>query len=139
MRVEVNWNGNIQFEAKGGSGHSIIMDAAPEVGGQDTGPRPMELVLSAVGGCTGIDIVLTLKKMRVDFETFSMEINGERANDYPKRFTKVHIHYKLTGENIPEDKVRRAVDLTRDKYCSASNSLNADITTSFEINGIQYE
>ncbi|PTX58223.1 putative redox protein [Melghirimyces profundicolus] len=138
MKTDVQWKGKMQFQARTPSGHGITIDAAREVGGEDKGPRPTELLLSAAGACSGIDIVNILEKMRLTVESFDMEVSGDRADEHPRRFTKVHIHYRLEGD-LPEDKVRRAVDLSRDKYCSVSQSLNAQITTSFEINGEKYE
>jgi len=122
------------FSAVTPSGHEIKMDAAEEIGGQNSGARPMELLLNAVAGCTGIDIISILKKMRLEPLSFHMEIEGERAEEHPRRFTNVHIHYALEGE-LPADKVERAIQLSKDKYCSVSHSLNAIITVSYSING----
>ncbi|MGA9174540.1 MAG: OsmC family protein [Thermoactinomyces sp.] len=138
MKVDIVWKGKMHFETKTGSGHQLSLDAAPEVGGENLGPRPTEILLSAVGTCSGIDIVEILRKMRLDVTSFSMEVSGERAEDHPRRFIHVHMHYKLTGD-LPEDKVRRAVKLSVEKYCSVSNSLNSKVTCSFEINGKHYE
>ncbi|GBF12079.1 OsmC family protein [Tepidibacillus infernus] len=139
MKMNVAWKGNMAFEGTGQSGHSVLLDAAPQVGGENKGPRPMETVLIGLGGCTGMDVVSILKKMRQDIETFDMEIDAERAEEHPKRFTKIHINYKLTGPNLVEEKVRKAVKLTQETYCSVSKSLNAQITASFEINGEKYD
>ncbi|SFS84074.1 OsmC family protein [Marininema halotolerans] len=138
MQTNLTWNGNMQFQAATPSGHQMTMDAAEEVGGENQGPRPTEVLLSAVGACSGIDIVDILKKMRLHVESFDMEVSGSRAEDHPRRFTHVHIHYRLTGD-LPVEKVRRAVTLSRDTYCSVSQSLNAEITTSFSINGERHE
>ncbi len=138
MKAEIVRKSKMQFQATLPSGHTVTMDASPEVGGEDQGPRPMEILLSAVGGCSGIDIVSILEKMRLKVDTFAMEVSGDRAEDHPRRFTQVHIHYRLTGD-LPEDKVRRAIDLSRDIYCSVSQSLNAQVTTSFEINGKRFD
>lgn len=138
MKVNIHWKGSMHFVTETPSGHTVYLDAAPEVGGENLGPRPTEVLLSAVGTCSGIDIVDILRKMRLDVESFAMEVSGERAEDHPRRFTRVHMHYILTG-NLPEDKVRRAVQLSVEKYCSVSNSLNAEVTSSFEINGQRYE
>lgn len=116
------------------SGHEIKMDAAPEVGGENTGARPTELVLNAVAGCTGIDLISILHKMRLNPTAFQMDVKGERADDHPRRFTSINIHYALEGE-LPEDKVVRAIQLSKDKYCSVSHSLNAEITATYSING----
>lgn len=138
MKVDVIWKGNMAFEGKGESGHTILMDADEKVGGNNNGPKPTEALLSALGGCTGIDVVSILNKMRLEIEDFSMEITSERALEHPKRFTKINVHYKLTGPALEESKVRKAVELTQNKYCSVSKSLNADITYTFEIDGKKY-
>jgi putative redox protein len=134
MESMLKWTGNMAFSEMTASGHEIILDAAEEIGGQNTGPRPMEILLSAVAGCTGIDIISILKKMRLEPMSFHMEIKGDRADEHPKRFTNIHVHYVLEGE-LPEDKVVRAIQLSKDKYCSVSHSLNAAITVSYSING----
>jgi putative redox protein len=134
MDMTVTWTGKMAFAGAAPSGHQIIMDASEEAGGENSGARPTELLLSAAAGCTGIDIVSILKKMRLEPTSFQMDIKGARAEDHPKRFTDIHIHYALEGE-LPEDKVVRAIQLSKDKYCSVSKSLNANITVSYSING----
>ncbi|MEN8701321.1 OsmC family protein [Bacillus infantis] len=134
MDMTVTWTGKMAFAGDAPSGHKIVMDASEEAGGENYGARPTELLLSAAAGCTGIDIVSILKKMRLEPASFHMDIKGSRAEDHPKRFTEIHIHYALEGE-LPEDKVVRAIKLSKDKYCSVSKSLNADITVSYSING----
>lgn len=134
MKTSVTWTGQMAFSSFTPSGHELKMDAAEEVGGQNSGARPTELLLHAVAGCTGIDIISILQKMRLNPVSFHMEVEGTRAEDHPKRFTKVHIHYALEGE-LPEDKVIRAIMLSKDKYCSVSHSLSAAITVSYSING----
>lgn len=138
MNVNINWTGQMAFSGITASGHEIKMDASEAVGGQNSGARPMEILLNAVAGCTGIDIILILKKMRLEPSKFNMEISGNRAEEEPKRFTNIHIHYALEGE-LPEDKVVRAIQLSKEKYCSVSHTLNAEITASFSINGIKGE
>lgn len=118
------------------SGHEIKMDAAEEIGGENSGARPTELLLNAVAGCTGIDIISILQKMRLEPKSFQMQVKGQRADEHPKRFTAIHIHYSLEGD-LPEDKVIRAIQLSKDKYCSVSHSLNANITVSYSINGVE--
>ncbi|WP_028988537.1 OsmC family protein [Thermicanus aegyptius] len=138
MKVVMEWKDHMYFEGKGPSGHVVGVDAAESVGGSNRAARPMELLLNGLGGCTSIDILSILNKMRLTPASFHLEIDGERAEEHPKRFTKIHIHYFLEGENLTEDKVRRAVQLSMEKYCSAAHSLNAEITASFEINGVRY-
>jgi len=134
MKSKITWTGDMAFSGLTPSGHEIKMDAAEEIGGQNSGARPTELLLNAIAGCTGIDIISILKKMRLEPLSFHMEIEGERAEEHPRRFTNVHIHYALEGE-LPADKVERAIQLSKDKYCSVSHSLNAVITVSYSING----
>jgi putative redox protein len=138
MELSVKWNGDMAFSGVAPSGHEIKMDAAAEVGGQNTGPRPTELLLNAVAGCTGIDIISILKKMRLDVTGFHMDVKGDRADDHPKKFTHIHVHYALEGD-LPEEKVVRAIKLSKDTYCSVSHSLSAELTVSYSINGTKGE
>ncbi|ASS77181.1 peroxiredoxin [Tumebacillus algifaecis] len=115
------------------------MDAKAEVGGEDTGARPMELLLMGLGGCSGIDVAMILEKGRLTLEEFRMEVSGQRAEEMPQRFTDIHIHYILKGPDLTQDKVERAIELSNEKYCSASASLNANLTASYELNGERYE
>lgn len=139
MKMNVEWKGKMAFEGKSESGVSLIVDATPSVGGEGKGQTPMQAVLTALGGCTGIDVISILTKMRNEPETFSIDIQAERASEHPKIFTGLHINYKLTGDNLEESKVRKAINLTQEKYCSVSKSLKAEITYSFEINGEKFE
>jgi putative redox protein len=134
MKTTINWTEKMAFSSTTPSGHEIKMDAAEEVGGTNSGARPTELLLNAVAGCTGIDIISILNKMRLFPTTFYMEVEGNRAEDHPKRFTDINIHYVLEGE-LPEDKVIRAIQLSKDKYCSVSHSLSSNVTASYSING----
>ncbi len=133
MQINVDWQGDLEFKNQLPSGHELTVDAAEKSGGHNQGPRPMELLLSGLAGCTGIDVVLILNKMKTELEDFNMEIEAERAEEAPKRFTKIHIKYKFKGKKLSERKVERAINLSEEKYCSASNSLNAEITSSYEI------
>ncbi|MFD1849898.1 OsmC family protein [Oceanobacillus bengalensis] len=134
MELSVKWNGKMAFSGETPSGHELKMDAAEAIGGQNTGARPTELLLNAVAGCTGIDIISILTKMRLEPTTFHMDVKAERADDHPKRFTTIHTHYILEGE-LPEEKVVRAIKLSKDKYCSVAHSLNAEMTASYSLNG----
>ncbi|QHS24436.1 OsmC family protein [Virgibacillus sp. MSP4-1] len=134
MKTSIQWTDRMAFAGVTPSGHEIKMDAAEEVGGVNSGARPTELLMNAVAGCTGIDIISILKKMRLEPDSFQMDVEGERADDHPKKFTDIHIHYSLEGD-LPEDKVVRAIQLSKDKYCSVSHSLSANITASYSING----
>lgn len=133
MKINVDWQGDLEFNNHLPSGHDLIADASEKSGGHNKGPRPMELLLSGLAGCTGIDVVLILKKMKTELEDFEMEVEAERAEESPKRFTKIHIKYKFKGKKLDQRKVERAINLSEKKYCSASNSLNAEITSSYEI------
>ena len=136
--MEIDWKGKRQFHAVGGSGHEVVMDAKPEAGGEDSGARPMEMLLAGLGGCSGIDVVMILEKGRLTVEEFKLEINGDRADKMPQRFTDIHMHYALKGPDLTPKKVERAIILSRDKYCSATASLDATYTITFELNGEHY-
>ncbi|WP_338469589.1 OsmC family protein [Niallia sp. XMNu-256] len=136
MEANIKWTENISFSGTTISGQEIRMDAAEEVGGNNSGARPTELLLYGLAGCTGIDIVQILKKMRLEFTSFNMNVKGDRAEEHPKRFTHIHIHYAFEGEELPSEKIARAIQLSKEKYCSVSHSLNAEITTSYSINGV---
>jgi putative redox protein len=136
MTTVVKWQGSgMAFDATASTGHQVRMDAAPEVGGENTGPRPMEMVLMGLGGCTGIDVVMMLQKMGQDIKDVQIEIESERADEIPKVFTKIHVHFKVIGNDLNEKKVQRAVDLSAEKYCSVSKMLEATVEMShgFEI------
>ncbi|HRE17381.1 MAG TPA: OsmC family protein [Rhodocyclaceae bacterium] len=138
MECVVRWTGadsGMSFVAETGSGHIAIMDGAPEAGGRNLAPRPMELVLAGTGGCTAFDVVLILKRGRHAVTGCEVALSAERAETDPKIFTKVHFHYRVKGRNLKPDAVARAIDLSKEKYCSASIMLGktAEITHDFEI------
>lgn len=135
MKTRIKWNGNVSFIAESGSGHSIVMDGAPEAGGQNLGPRPMEMLLMGLGGCSSFDVVLILKKSRQEITDCVVEIEAERAATDPKVFTHIHMHFIITGHNLNPQQVERAVHLSAEKYCSASIMLKstARITHDVEI------
>ncbi|MDL5376086.1 OsmC family protein [Exiguobacterium mexicanum] len=134
MHLQVNWKQGMAFQTTTPSGHDVTLDAGEEVGGLNTGPRPTEMLLQATAACTGIDIVSILHKMRLPLERFEMNIDGVRATEHPKKFTAIHILYVLDGD-MPEERVRRAIELSVDRYCSVSHSLNATMTYSYQLNG----
>jgi putative redox protein len=136
MKSTITWTGDMAFSGTTPSGHELRMDAAPEVGGQNSGARPTEMLLYSLAGCTGIDIVMILKKMRLELTGFDMDVEGTRADTEPKKFTYFHIHYSMEGD-LPEEKVVRAIQLSKDKYCSVSHSLSANIVASYSINGVK--
>lgn len=122
------------FEGKTESGHSVLMDAKPEVGGEDKGPRPMELLILSLGGCTAMDVVSILKKMRADLESMTINIYSEQAPEHPKIFTQIHIEYNFTGKNIREEDVKRAIELSQEKYCSVSAMLKEKAEINYKWN-----
>jgi putative redox protein len=137
MEVKVSWNGpsGMDFRAQTGSGHLVAMDGAPEAGGHNLAPRPMEMVLLGTGGCTAFDVVLILKKGREDVRGCDVTLKAERADTEPKVFTKIHFHFTVTGRNLKPASVERAIKLSHEKYCSASIMLakSAEMTHSFDI------
>jgi putative redox protein len=135
MKARVKWIEDVQFIGESGTGHSLIMDGPEELGGHGTGMRPMELLLLGLGGCTSFDVVEMLKKSRQNIDDCVVEISAKRSEKVPKIFTCIHIHYIVTGENIKEKQVKRAVELSAEKYCSASLMLGkaAEITHDYAI------
>ncbi|MGI9287502.1 MAG: OsmC family protein [Pseudomonadales bacterium] len=120
MQAIVKWTDGAQFLGESGSGHSVIMDGPPDAGGRNTGARPMEMLLLGLGGCSAYDVVSILKKSRQQITDCKAEINAERADGVPAVFTKIHIHFVVSGHELKETQVKRAVDLSAEKYCSAS-------------------
>ena len=135
MKARVHLTEGITFVAESGSGHAIVVDTSPEVGGRNLGPRPMELVLMGAGACTAVDVVLILRKARQSVAGCVVELDSERAKDDPKVFTKIHFHFVVTGAGLAAAQVERAIKLSRDKYCSATAMLakTAEVTSGFEI------
>jgi len=135
MKARVKWVDGMMFVGESGSGHSVVMDAAPAVGGRDLGIRPMEMLLLGMGGCSSIDVVMILKKGRQAVTDCWVELEAERAETDPKVFTKIHAHFVVTGHGLDPAKVERAIVLSAEKYCSASVMLGAmaRITHDFEV------
>ena len=137
MESRVRWVGSdgMSFVAETGSGHAFVMDGAPEGGGNNLGPRPMETVLAGTGGCTAYDVVVILKKSGQDITGCEVKLTSERAETDPKVFTAIRMHFTVTGQAVPPQAVERAIAMSHDKYCSASIMLGktAQITTSFEV------
>jgi putative redox protein len=137
MECKVQWTGipGMTFLAETGSGHLITMDGAPEGGGRNLAPRPMEVVLAGTGGCTAYDVVLILRKSGQDIRACDVALQSERAEKDPKVFTKVNFHFTVRGRNLKPSLVERAIKLSHEKYCSASIMLEktAELTHSFEI------
>ncbi|WP_435189670.1 OsmC family protein [Pseudothioglobus sp. nBUS_23] len=135
MNISVNWVDGMLMVGKSHSGHSITMDGPPEIGGDNLGVRPMEMLLLGVAGCTMIDVVTTLKKMRQDLTNCETKLSAERAEEHPKVFTDIHIQFIVKGQDLDPKKVEKAITLSAEKYCSASIMLGetASITHDFEI------
>ncbi len=135
MKARVKWVENALFVGQSGSGHSVVMDGPPESGGQNLGIRPMEMLIIGMGGCTAFDVVHILKKSRQNVLDCTVDITAERVDDEPKVFSSIHIHFIIEGEQLKEKHVQRAVELSAEKYCSASIMLGktATITHDYEI------
>ena len=135
MKVRVKWVEDVCFMAETESGHALIMDGAPEGGGRNLGPRPMETVLAGTGGCSAYDVVTILRKSRQPVKHCEVRIEAERAADDPKIFTRIHFHFVVTGSGVKNEQVERAIQLSAEKYCSASIMLakTATITHDFVI------
>lgn len=135
MKARIKWIENVTFLAESGSGHALVIDGAPEGGGRDLGPRPMEVVLMGTGGCTAYDVMHILRKSRAPVTDCVLEIESERAAEDPKVFTKIHFHFIVTGKGLKPAQIERAVQLSAEKYCSASIMLGktAAITHDFEV------
>ncbi|RVU84191.1 OsmC family protein [Leucothrix sargassi] len=135
MRARVKWLDHMSFVGESGSGHSVVMDGAPEAGGRDLGVRPMEMLLLGLGGCASFDVVMILQKARQNITDCQVEVTAERADSEPKVFTKIHLEFTVEGKDLSEARVARAVSLSAEKYCSASKMLEktAEITHSFTI------
>jgi len=114
--VTTKWLDNMAFESEA-DGHKIILDANPEMGGEDLGPQPKPLMLVALGGCSGMDVISILKKMRVVPDKFNVQVEGELTEEDPKHFYKIHVIYEFTGKDLPMDKLKKAVELSEEKYC----------------------
>lgn len=136
MKANVRWEGKAKFTGESGSGHSITMDGPPDHGGENQGPRPMEMFLLGLGGCSSFDVTSILKKSRQDIQHVSVDIQAERADTVPAVFTRIHLHFIVQGTALKESQVKRAVALSAEKYCSASIMLEAagvEMSHSYEV------
>ncbi|SFU83489.1 OsmC family protein [Halomonas korlensis] len=136
MKASVKWTDGRQFVAESGSGHSVVIDGPPDHGGRDTGPRPMEMLLMGLGACTSFDVLEILEKSRAPVSDCVAEVEAERADSVPSVFTRIHVHFIVSGNGLKEKQVARAVELSADKYCSASIMLGkggVEISHSFTI------
>jgi putative redox protein len=130
--VDVNWKSNLAFTANV-NGFEIQIDAVPEVGGTNLGPRPKPLILAALGGCTGMDVVSILNKMRVAIDGLDIKVEAEETNEHPKVYNKFHIIYHFKGKDLPLDKLEKAIQLSQDRYCGVSEMLRKTAELTFEI------
>ena len=136
MKAVVSWQGEACYKAESESGHTVLMDGPADHGGQNRGPRPMEMLLLGVGGCSSFDVVHILKKSRQDVTDCRCEISAERVDEVPSVFGSIHLHFVVSGNNLKEAQVKRAVSLSAEKYCSASIMLGrggVEITHSYQI------
>ena len=135
MNISVKWIDGMLMVGKSDSGHAIVMDGPPEIGGENLGVRPMEMLLLGMAGCTIIDVVSTLKKMREDVVDCQTQVSADRSEEYPKVFTNINVHFILKGKQLNPSKVDKAIKLSAEKYCSASIMIGktAVITHDFEI------
>ena len=136
MKAVVKWVDGAMFLAESGSGHSVVMDGPPESGGRNLGPRPMEMLLMGMGGCSAFDVMSMLRKSRQNVTDCQVQMEAERADAVPAVFTKIHLHFVVSGIGLKESHVKRAVSLSAEKYCSASIMMEAagvDVSHGFEI------
>jgi putative redox protein len=135
MESKIRWMGGAAFEGESGEGHKIVMDGPPEGGGRNLGPRPMETLLLGMGACTAYDVVSILQKSRQDIRDCTLRMSASRSEEHPKVFTEIHIHFTVIGKDLKEKQVERAINLSAEKYCSASIMLGktARISHDFEI------
>lgn len=134
--VKTTWKNNMAFEAKVNE-LPVMMDASEEFGGQNLGPRPKELLLASVSGCTGMDVVAILKKMQVELESFNMEVEADMTEEHPKHYTKMNLIYEFKGKNLEREKLEKAVTLSQDKYCGVSFMFKKFLEFTYEIRIIE--
>lgn len=132
QEIKVNWLKNMAFKTEV-SGHELILDAAEEVGGENRGPRPKPLLMVALAGCTGMDVVSILKKMRVEVDDFNVRIEGDVSEEHPKQFTQMHVIYEFKGNDLPMEKLKKAVSLSEERYCGVSAMFKKAIALTSEI------
>lgn len=136
MKGRVRWTGERQFIAESGSGHTVVIDGPPDHGGRNIGIRPMEMLLLGLGGCSNFDVINILEKARQQVESCEVFLDAERAETEPKVFTKIHLHFVVKGHDLKEAHIKRAIDLSAEKYCSAAAMLRSggvEITHDYEL------
>ncbi len=134
--VTTKWLNNMAFETEI-SGHTIMIDADPSVGGENRGPRPKPFMLAALGGCTGMDVISILNKMRVKVESFSVIVEGDLTDEYPKHFYKMHVIYEFKGKDLPMEKLQKAVSLSEERYCGVSAVYRKALELTSEIRNLE--
>lgn len=132
LSADVQWSSGIAFKALV-NGHELTLDLDEESGGQNQGPRPKPLLLSSLGGCTGMDVISILKKMKIEPDYFNVRLEGEVTEEHPKHFTKIHIIYEFRGKDLPIDKLQKAIDLSQERYCGISYTLKQAVGLTSEI------
>ncbi len=134
-KARIKYNGGMQFVGEADSRHAVVMDAEEKFGGRDSGARPMELLLMGIGGCSGMDIVSILRKKREQVTNLEINVEGKMAEDYPHKYTQIDIEYVVTGKNLSDEAVKRAIQLSMDMYCSVKATLegSAKINFSYKI------
>ena len=134
LEIDVNWKDKMAFDTEL-NGHSITIDAEAKVGGEDKGPRPKPLMLIALGGCTAMDVISILKKMRVEPDKFNVKVQAEETNEHPKHFSNFHITYQFWGKDLPMNKIEKAVSLSEERYCGVTFMLknSSKITSEIQI------
>lgn len=137
LKAKIHYVEGLQFVGTSSSGHALVMDGDPAAGGQNSGPRPMELLLLGIGGCSGMDVISILKKKKQDVTGIEIAVKGEKAEDYPKKFTDITLEFAVRGRNISEEAVKRAVELSMNKYCSVKATLEGTAKVNFSYTIIQ--
>lgn len=136
MGINAKWQSDgMNFNVDTASGHRVVLDAGPKVGGHNLGPRPTEMFLGGLAVCGGIDVVSILNKMRVGLSRCDIDVDGDRAEDHPRRFTTIRVDYDLAGTDLTDAKAQKAIVLSRDKYCSVAATLNSRLVYRYRING----
>jgi putative redox protein len=130
--INVQWTGDMAFQANV-HGHSIVLDAGPEVGGKNKGPRPKALLMVSLAGCTAMDVISILNKMKVEVTDFVIKVDADLTDEHPKRYTAIKLTYEFTGKNLPLEKIKHAIELSQEKYCGVSATLGKSIAISYEI------
>jgi putative redox protein len=130
--INVAWAGDMAFEASIND-HKVLFDAAPAVGGKNAGPRPKPFLMASLAGCTGMDVVSILKKMKVEISSFNLKVEGDLTEEHPKMYTSMHLVYEFTGKDLPLDKITHAIELSQEKYCGVSATLKKAIDITYEI------